>query len=75
MSVALTADVVTVTTLLGADQCYLLSSTLLSLVDGLQEASEGPLGHVPTLHPCRFIREAEMDALVDADIDYIPGQI
>ena len=49
--------------------------TLLSLVDGLQEVSEDPLGHVPALLPGLFIREAEMDALVDADIDRIPGQI
>jgi hypothetical protein len=48
---------------------------LLSLVDGLQEASEDPLGHVPALRPGLFIREAEMDALVDADIDYVPRQI
>ena len=37
--------------------------------------SEDPLGHVPALLPGFFIREAEMDALVDADIDRIPGQI
>jgi len=57
------------------DKYYLLSSTLLSLVDGLQEVSEDPLCHVPALLPGLFIREAEMDAMVDADIDCIPGQI
>ena len=48
---------------------------LLSLIGGLQEVSEDPLGHVPALLPPLFIREAEMDALVDADIDRIPGHI
>ena len=48
---------------------------LLSLVGGLQEVPEDPLGHGPALCPALFIREAEMDALVDADIDRIPGQI
>ena len=33
--------------------------------------SEDPLGHVPALLPGLFIREAEMDAVVDADIDRI----
>jgi len=56
-------------------ELLILSSTLLSLVDGLQEVSEDPLCHVPALLPGLFIREAEMDAMVDADIDCIPGQI
>ena len=47
--------------------------TLLSLVGGLQEVSGDPLGHVPALLPALFIREAEMDAMVDADVDRIPG--
>ena len=36
----------------------------LSLVGELQEVSEDPLGHVPTLLPGLFIREAEMAAMV-----------
>jgi hypothetical protein len=48
---------------------------LLTLVGGLQEVCGDPLGHVPALLPALFIREAEMDALVDADIDRIPGQL
>lgn len=51
----------------------LVIATLLSLVDRLQEVFECPLSHAPALRPRPFIREAEMDALVDADIDRIPG--
>jgi hypothetical protein len=45
------------------------------VVDGLQDVPEDPLGHLPALLAAHFIRSAEMDALVDADIDCIPGQI
>jgi hypothetical protein len=62
-------------TMLRRQVLLLLSSTLLSLVDGSQEVSEDPLGHVPALLAALFIPEAEMDSLVDADIDRIPGQI
>ena len=37
--------------------------------------SEDPLGHLPALFQARFVREAEMDAVVDAGIDRIRGQI
>lgn len=36
---------------------------------------ESPPGHAPALLPRLFIREAEVNALVDTDIDRIPGQI
>ena len=36
---------------------------------------ESPLSYVPALLPSHFIREAEMDALVDVNINRIPGQI
>jgi hypothetical protein len=41
----------------------------------LQEVSEDPLGHVPVLLPALFIREAEVNAMVDADLDRILGQL
>ena len=47
----------------------------MSLLNGPQEVCEGPLCHVPALHPGLFIREAEMDSLIDADIYRIPRQI
>ena len=49
-------------------------SPFLALVDRLQEVSEDPLGHLPALLPGLFIRGAEMDAVVDADLDRILGQ-
>ena len=36
---------------------------------------EGPLGHMPALLPRLFVREAEMDAVVDANIDGIYGHV
>jgi hypothetical protein len=53
----------------------LVPPPLLALVDRLQEVSEDPLGDLPALLPGLFIREAEMDAVVDADIDRILGQL
>jgi hypothetical protein len=47
--------------------------SLLSLVGGLQKVVEDPLGHGPALCPALFIREAEMDTVVDADLDRIRG--
>src|SRR5215216_2503779 len=42
---------------------------------GLQEVSKGPLGHLPALLLGSIFREAEMDALVDADINRVRGQV
>ena len=43
------------------------------IVDRPQEVLESPLGYVPALPPRRCVREAEVDALVDADVDCILG--
>src|SRR6188768_574011 len=47
----------------------------IHLTERPQVVGEGPVGDRPALLPCLFIRKAEMDALVDADIDRIFGQI
>src|SRR5215475_12975770 len=46
---------------------------MIVIVDRPQEAREGPLGHLPALPPSRCVREPEVDALVDADVDQILG--
>ena len=38
---------------------------------GGRDVSEDPLGHLFALLPSGFVRETEMDAVVDADIDHI----
>ena len=43
------------------------------IVDRPQEVLESPLGYVPALPPRRCVREAEVDALTDANVDYILG--
>ena len=46
---------------------------ITAIVDRPQEVLESPLGYVPALPPRRCVREAEVDALVDADVDCILG--
>ena len=43
------------------------------IIDRPLEVLESPLGYVPALPPRRFVRELEVDALVDANVDYILG--
>ena len=33
--------------------------------------TEGPLGHVSALLPCRFVRKAEVDPLPDPGVDHL----
>ena len=40
-----------------------------------KEVSKGPLGHVPALLPRFGVREAEMNSVVDADIDRINSHV
>ena len=43
------------------------------IMDRPLEVLESPLGYVPALLPRRCVRELEVDALVDANADYILG--
>jgi hypothetical protein len=43
------------------------------IVDRPQEVLESLLGYVPALPPRRCVGEAEVDALVDANVDCILG--
>src|SRR2546430_2197431 len=48
---------------------------IIVIVDRPQEVLEGPLGHLPALPPRHCVREAEVDALVDAGTDHLVGRI
>ena len=40
-----------------------------------QKVLESPAGHLPALLPRRFVRKAEVDALVDAGVDHFLPRI
>src|SRR5882724_7169050 len=48
---------------------------IMVIVNRPQEVLEGPLGHESALPPRCKVRETEVDALVDADVHDIPGQV
>ena len=43
---------------------------IVVIVERLQEVLEDPAGYLFTLLPRRFVREAEVDAIVNAGIDH-----
>jgi hypothetical protein len=48
---------------------------MIVIMDRPQEVREGPLGHLQALPPPSCVREPEVDALVDADVDHILGRV
>jgi len=60
--------------------CELPSGSLFIVLmfvisDRPQEVREGPLGYASALLPRLLVREAEVDALIDADVDHVSSRI